>query len=58
MEQIIRRILEDYDFGGDFMDKEKDVEFLVEGVKKSHSYPLPSGSRHENPTFKTRLLPE
>jgi isocitrate dehydrogenase kinase/phosphatase len=34
LEQIIKKILEDYDFGGEFMDKEKDVEFLVEGVKK------------------------
>lgn len=34
LEQIIRSILDDYDFGGEFMDKEKDVEFLVEGVKK------------------------
>ncbi|MFN3997264.1 bifunctional isocitrate dehydrogenase kinase/phosphatase [Algoriphagus sp.] len=34
LEQIIRKILEDYDFGAEFMDKEKDVEFLVEGVKK------------------------
>jgi isocitrate dehydrogenase kinase/phosphatase len=34
LEQIIRQILEDYDFGSDFMDKEKDVDFLVEGVKK------------------------
>lgn len=40
LEQIIRRILEDYDFGGDFMDKEKDVEFLVEGVKKKSFLPV------------------
>lgn len=34
LEQIIRKILDDYDFGASFMDKEQDVEFLVEGVKK------------------------
>ncbi|SDA67725.1 isocitrate dehydrogenase kinase/phosphatase [Algoriphagus alkaliphilus] len=34
LDQIIRQILQDYDFGGEFMDKEKDVAFLVEGVKK------------------------
>jgi isocitrate dehydrogenase kinase/phosphatase len=34
LEQIIRQILEDYDFGGEFMDREKDVAFLVDGVKK------------------------
>ncbi len=34
LEQIIRKILDDFDFGSPFMDKEKDVGFLVEGVKK------------------------
>ncbi|WP_111671139.1 bifunctional isocitrate dehydrogenase kinase/phosphatase [Algoriphagus litoralis] len=34
LEQIIRKILEDFEFGSSYMDKEKDVEFLVEGVKK------------------------
>ena len=34
LEQIIRKILEDYDFGGSYMDREKDVDFLIEGVKK------------------------
>lgn len=34
LEKIIRKILEDYDFGVAFMDKEKDVFFLVEGVKE------------------------
>lgn len=34
LEQIIRKILDDFDFGSSFMDKEKDVEFLVDGVKK------------------------
>lgn len=34
LDQIIRQILEDYDFGAPFMDKEKDTEFLVDGVKK------------------------
>lgn len=34
LEQIIRQILDDFDFGVPFMDKEKDAEFLVEGVKK------------------------
>lgn len=34
LENIIRQILEDYDFGVAFMDKERDLSFLVEGVKK------------------------
>lgn len=34
LEQIIRKILEDYDFGCPYMDKETDVRFLVDGVKK------------------------
>lgn len=34
LEQIIRKILDDYDFGATFMNKEQDVEFLVNGVKK------------------------
>ncbi|OOG72781.1 bifunctional isocitrate dehydrogenase kinase/phosphatase [Algoriphagus sp. A40] len=34
LELIIRQILEDYDFGAPFMEKERDIEFLVEGVKK------------------------
>ncbi|HSF53646.1 MAG TPA: bifunctional isocitrate dehydrogenase kinase/phosphatase [Algoriphagus sp.] len=34
LDQIIRQILNDYDFGAPFMDKEKDAQFLVEGVKK------------------------
>ncbi|GAA0879947.1 bifunctional isocitrate dehydrogenase kinase/phosphatase [Algoriphagus jejuensis] len=34
LEQIIRKILDDFDFGVPYMDREKDAEFLVEGVKK------------------------
>lgn len=34
LEPIIRKILQDYDFGGEFMDLEKDVAFLIEGVRK------------------------
>jgi isocitrate dehydrogenase kinase/phosphatase len=34
LEQIIRQILEDFDFGVPYMDKEQDVNFLVDGVKK------------------------
>lgn len=34
LENIMRQILADFDFGSPYMDKEKDVEFLVEGVKK------------------------
>jgi isocitrate dehydrogenase kinase/phosphatase len=34
LEQIIRQILEDFDFGVPYMDKEKDAQFLIEGVKK------------------------
>ncbi|RIW12733.1 bifunctional isocitrate dehydrogenase kinase/phosphatase [Algoriphagus lacus] len=34
LEKIIRQILEDFDFGAPFMDKEQDVQFLIEGVKK------------------------
>lgn len=34
LENIIRQILEDYDFGVAFMEKERDLSFLVEGVKK------------------------
>ena len=34
LEKIIRSILEDYDFGVPFMDKEKDIQFLVETVRE------------------------
>lgn len=34
LNRIIRQILEDYDFGAPFMNKEQDVKFLVETVKK------------------------
>lgn len=34
LEQIIRQILEDFDFGVPFMDKEQDFRFLLEGVKR------------------------
>ncbi|TDQ18755.1 isocitrate dehydrogenase kinase/phosphatase [Algoriphagus boseongensis] len=34
LEQIIRQILDDFDFGAEFMDKERDVQFLIEGVKE------------------------
>lgn len=34
LEQIMRQILGDFDFGVPYMDREKDVQFLVEGVKK------------------------
>lgn len=34
LEQIIRQILDDFDFGVPYMDREQDVAFLVEGVKE------------------------
>lgn len=34
VEQILRQILDDYDFGAPFMDKERDIGFLVESVRK------------------------
>lgn len=34
LDKIIRRILEDYDFGVPFMNKEQDIQFLIETVKK------------------------
>jgi isocitrate dehydrogenase kinase/phosphatase len=34
LESIIRKILEDFDFGVPFMDKEQDVKFLIKGVKE------------------------
>lgn len=34
LRQIIRKMLDDFNFGSPFMDKEKDVDFLVDGVKK------------------------
>lgn len=34
VEEILRQILDDYDFGVPFMDKEQDIKFLIEGVKK------------------------
>lgn len=34
LDKIIRQILEDYDFGAPFMDKEQDIKFLIEGVQK------------------------
>ena len=34
LNRIIRQILEDYDFGAPYMDKEQDVKFLVDSVKK------------------------
>lgn len=33
LEKIIRQILDDFDFGVPFMDKEQDVAFLIKGVK-------------------------
>ncbi|MGM0945570.1 MAG: bifunctional isocitrate dehydrogenase kinase/phosphatase [Bacteroidota bacterium] len=33
LEQIIRSLLDDYDFGAPFMDKEQDIQFLIESVK-------------------------
>jgi isocitrate dehydrogenase kinase/phosphatase len=33
LEQIIRQILDDFDFNAEFMDKEQDVQFLIKGVK-------------------------
>jgi|AntRauMFilla1563_2_1112583.scaffolds.fasta_scaffold00112_6 isocitrate dehydrogenase kinase/phosphatase len=33
VEQIIRKILDDYDFGAPFMDKEQDISHLVKSVK-------------------------
>ncbi|MEN2282520.1 bifunctional isocitrate dehydrogenase kinase/phosphatase [Algoriphagus sp. SE2] len=34
LDKIIRQILDDFDFGAPFMDKEKDIKFLIEGVQK------------------------
>jgi isocitrate dehydrogenase kinase/phosphatase len=34
LEKIIRQILDDYDFGVAYLDKEQDVQFLIEEVKK------------------------
>ncbi|MCE7053804.1 bifunctional isocitrate dehydrogenase kinase/phosphatase [Algoriphagus sp. AGSA1] len=34
LEKNIRQILDDYDFGAPFMDKEQDIKFLVSSVKK------------------------
>lgn len=34
LDKIIRSILEDYDFGVPFMDKEQDVQFLIETVRE------------------------
>lgn len=34
LEKIIRQILDDYDFGAPYMDREQDVQYLVDGVKK------------------------
>src|SRR5690606_19387155 len=34
LEKNIRQILDDFDFGAPFMDKEQDIKFLIEGVKK------------------------
>lgn len=34
LEKNIRQILDDYDFGGPFMDKEQDIKFLIASVKK------------------------
>jgi isocitrate dehydrogenase kinase/phosphatase len=47
LERIIRTILEDYDFGTPFMDKEQDVRFLIDGVKKVilSRYKVDSGTK-------------
>ena len=34
LEKNIRQILDDYDFGAPFMDKEQDIKFLISSVKK------------------------
>ncbi|AMQ57205.1 bifunctional isocitrate dehydrogenase kinase/phosphatase [Algoriphagus sanaruensis] len=34
LEKIVRMILDDYDFGAPFMDKEADIRLLVEAIKK------------------------
>lgn len=34
LENIIRQILQDFDFGVPFMNKEQDINFLIDGVKK------------------------
>lgn len=34
LDKIIRSILEDYDFGVPFMDKEQDIQFLIETVRE------------------------
>jgi isocitrate dehydrogenase kinase/phosphatase len=34
VEKIIREILEDYDFGTQYMDKEQDIKYLIQSVKE------------------------
>ncbi|UZD23696.1 bifunctional isocitrate dehydrogenase kinase/phosphatase [Algoriphagus halophytocola] len=34
LEKVLRKILDDYDFGAPFMDKEQDIKFLTESVRK------------------------
>lgn len=34
LDSIIRKILDDYDFGAPFMDKEADIQFLIQSVKE------------------------
>jgi isocitrate dehydrogenase kinase/phosphatase len=34
LEKNVRQILDDYDFGAPFMDKEEDIKFLISSVKK------------------------
>ena len=34
LDPIIRKILDDYDFGAPFMDKEADIQFLIQSVKE------------------------
>ncbi|WP_296697729.1 bifunctional isocitrate dehydrogenase kinase/phosphatase [Algoriphagus sp.] len=34
LDKIILQILDDFDFGAPFMEKEKDIKFLIEGVQK------------------------
>ncbi len=34
LDKILRQILDDFDFGAPFQDKERDIKFLIEGVQK------------------------
>lgn len=51
LDSIIRAILDDYDFGVPFMDKEADISFLIHSVKE-----VILSRYHVAPTTKTQLL--